>query len=87
MKSDLVKSSSRLSSPRVVPAKVKFIRTDFEILKNAPEKFDKLWKSIRKTDLITGGSLNMTIFQNIFEENRDIVYMPNRKLINHLIIR
>ena len=73
MKSDIVKSPSRLSSPRIAQAKAKFIKADFEILKNSPEKFDKLWKSMRKTDLITGGSPNMAIFQTIFEENRDIV--------------
>lgn len=75
MKSDLAKSFSRITSPRVANAKAKFIKTEFEILKNAPEKFDKLWKSIRKTDLITGGSPNMAIFQTIFQENKDIVHI------------
>ncbi len=73
------KSSSRVTSPRAINARATFIKTEFDILKNAPEKLHLLWKSIRKTDLITGGSPNISIFREIFEENKDIVklYFPS----------
>lgn len=56
-------------------------------LMQAPERLNEIWKSIRKTDLVTNGSPNLSIFQSIFDENKGIVlkYLIKYKKKNNFL--
>ena len=55
------------------PNKLKLIKMNAIKLMQAPERLNEIWKSIRKTDLVTNGSPNLSIFQSIFDENKRIL--------------